>query len=127
MKIRLENSIDLLGEDPTKDKTETSRWEPTQQISLLSVDRAVDRQRSDFRPLGKRSTGRRPARSTEKNREHCSCSRSTGRSTEVHSCTLVHVGRPTEQFSSASGRPAGRPAKGKRQVCEYILKSKNFQ
>ena len=56
--MRLENPIEPLGEDPTKDKTETSCWEPTQQISLLSVDRAVDRQRSDFRPLGKRSTGR---------------------------------------------------------------------
>jgi len=51
--MRVENSIDPLAQDPTKDKTETSRWEPTQQIFLLSVDRAVDRQ-----PLGKRSTGR---------------------------------------------------------------------
>ena len=61
---RLENPIDLLGEDPTKDKTETSRWEPTQQISLLSVDRAVNCQLSDFRrPLGKRSTGQSTVKS----------------------------------------------------------------
>ena len=108
MKIRLENSIDPLGEDSTKDKTKTSRWEPTQQEILLSVDRAVDCQRSDFRPLGKavdravdhvpkqrvktlcRSTGR----SIGPNREHCSCRQSTGRSTEVHVSTLVHVGQP---------------------------------
>ena len=52
MKIRVENTIYPLGQGPTKDKIETSRWEPTEQEILLSVDRALDRQRSDFRPLG---------------------------------------------------------------------------
>ena len=126
MKIRLEKLIDSLGEAPTKNKTEYSRWQPVQQSYLLPVDR----QWSDFRPLGKRSTGRSTVypkqrvktlcRSIVKNREHCSCFRSTGRSTEVHSCTLVHVSRPadrpTEQFSSASGRPASRPAEGQNRI-----------
>ena len=124
MKTRLENTIDPLGQDPTKDKTESSRWEPSQQKILLPVDRPVDRQRSDFPPLEKRSTGRstvvpkhrvklsvgRPGRSIGTNREHCSCSRSIGpvdRRARLH---LVHVGRPpgqsTEQFCSASGLPA---------------------
>ena len=134
MKMRLENSIDPLGKDPTKDKTETSRWEPSQQNFLLSVDRPVDRQRLDFRPLGKavdRTVDRRPqtesktlCQSTGINREHCSCFRSTNRSTEVHGCTLVHVsrppGRPIEQFCSASGRLV----EGQKQIFEYLFEVK---
>ena len=53
MKTRLENTIEPFGQDPEKDKFETSRWEPTQQRTLLPVDRAVDHQRSDLWPLGK--------------------------------------------------------------------------
>ena len=49
MKTRLENIIDPLGQDPTKDKTESSHWEPSQQKILLPVDRP----RSNYRSLGK--------------------------------------------------------------------------
>ena len=90
MKIRLENSIDPLGQDPTKNKNESGRWEPSQQNFLLPIDRPVDRQRSDFRPLGKtidrtvdrgsQTESETLCRSTKTNREHCSCFRSTGRS-----------------------------------------------
>jgi len=31
----------------------SARWKPTQQLWLLTVDRPVDRQRSNFRPLGR--------------------------------------------------------------------------
>ena len=40
MKTGLEKPIDPLGEVPTKNKTEYSRWQPVQQTFLLSVDRA---------------------------------------------------------------------------------------
>jgi len=43
------NTIELLGQDSEKDKLEISRCEPTQQKILLPVDR----QRSNFRTLGK--------------------------------------------------------------------------
>ena len=131
MKTRVENTIEPLGQDPEKDKFETSRWEPTQQKILLLVDWAVDRQRSNFRPLGKavdRPVDRRSQaesetlcwstrRSTGPNREQCSCRRSTARSTEVHACTLVHIGRPPSRptdraICSANGRPPCRPAIG---------------
>ena len=110
----------VIGEKPnTKLVRKNSCWKLSEISDCCRSTGPVDRQRSDFRPLGNRSTevqteskfslsvdrSGRP----RKNREHCSCSRSTGRSTDVHTCTKVHVGRPpgrpTEQFSSASGRP----------------------
>ena len=128
MKTRLKRPRDSLGEIPTKIKSEKiSCWNLSADSDCCRSTGPVDRQRSEIRPLGKRSTGwstvkpkqrvilsvGRPLRSTGKNKEHCSCSRSTGRSTDVHTCTVVHVGRPpgrpTEQFCSASGRPCGRP------------------
>ena len=82
-------------------------------VGFPTVRKPVDR---DGRPKSKqresflcRSTGQVDREKTEST----ALSRSTGRSTEVHTCTVVHVGRPpgrlTEQFSSASGRPCGRP------------------
>ena len=87
MKTRLENIIDPLGQDLTKDKTESSRWEPSQQKFLLPVDR----QRSDFRPLEKWST----ERSTEVPKQRVKLS------------AVDRAGRPeqTESTALAAGRP----------------------
>ena len=106
MKTRLENKIDPLGQDPTKDKTESSRWEPTQQNFLLPVDR----QWSDFRPLGKavdRTVDRssqtesktlcRSTRPVDRNKQRALALAADrpDRSTEVQACTLVdRAGRP---------------------------------
>ena len=83
-----------------------SRWGPTQQETLLSVNRPVDRQRSDFRPLGKavdRSVDQklgydlafyRPVDRSHLQREEALW-RSTVRSTGPWPCTFVHVSRLT--------------------------------
>ena len=105
---------------------------------LLSVDRSIDRQRSDFRPLGI---------AVHRSVDHCSQPASkalcqlTGavdrtelrakllqsvdaQSIEVYKCTLVHVdrplGRPTEQFCSAYGRPVSQPTLGQKLVMEIF-------
>ena len=52
MKTLGENPKEPLGIDPEKDKQKNSRWEKLQKEILLSVDRPVDPQRSNFRPLG---------------------------------------------------------------------------
>ena len=53
MKTRLENPIDPLGEAPTKNKTEYSRWRPVQQSCLLPVDRAGRPPTVGFLTVGK--------------------------------------------------------------------------
>ena len=124
MKTRVENSIDPLGQDPTKDKIESSR---SSQLSRIFCCRSTGRSTVngqifdhwDPKQRVKLSVGR-PGRSTGTNKEHCSCFRSTGRSTKVHVCTLVHVGRPTERFCSASGRPHGRPAEGQNRFLDLF-------
>ena len=102
-----------MGEDPTKDKTETSRWEPTQQNCLLSVDRAVDRHaplcmcahRSTDRSTGSKSSALCFSQSTgpvDRQRVFTLCwdQRSTVRSTAF----------PTVRNPTVGGRPSGRSA-----------------
>ena len=117
MKTWVENSKESLGKDPEKDKLEYSCWEKNQKEILLSVDRPVDQQWSNFWPLGiavdrsvnhfpnqraKLSVGRQ-GRSLRPNREQSSCSRSTARSIEVHIMHLVHVNdRSVDQQSNSA-------------------------
>jgi len=101
MKTRLENTIEPLGQDPEKDKFETSRWEPTQQKTLLPVDRAINRQRSDFRPLGK-GVDRPVDRDSQPESEN---SMSVDR-TQQRAMLLQTVGRPVDR--SAIGQQLDR-------------------
>ena len=145
MKIRLEKPIDPLGEAPTKNKTEYSCWQPVQQSCLLPVDWAGQRPTVGFLTVGKavdRTVTEVPKQSVnslsvdragrpEQTETTTLSSGRPGRSTDVHTCTLVHVGRPpgrpTEQFCSTSGRPCGLPDKAKMQVLKIFLKSIYFQ
>ena len=122
MKTGLEKPIDPLGEVPTKNKTKYSHWQPVQQTFLLPVDRAGRPPTVKFPTVGK-AVDRTIDRETQTESKHSlsvdwagrpkqtessalSASRSEW-STDVQTCTLVHVGRPpgrpTEQFCSASG------------------------
>ena len=107
-----------------------SRNQPLEARIGLSVDRPVDRQRSFFRPLGQRSTGR----STVARIQRAQLSaRSTGAFPESRAiwtvdrvgrpallpeqaCTSVHVGRPPGRPTSDIGRPVGRPAEAWKQI-----------
>ena len=130
MTTGLEKPIDSLGEAPTKDKTKYSRWQLVSRHCLLSVDRAGRPPTVRFPTVGKaidRMVDRcsqtesdhslsvdRTGRPEQTDSSALSASR-LGRSIDVHTCTLVHVGRPpgrppdrpTEHFCSASGRPCG--------------------
>jgi len=115
MKIGLNNPKYSLGEALTKDKQKYSHWNLSADSGWCRSTGPVDRQRSDFRPLGKRSTGRsievpnrewplsvgQPDRSTGTNRELCSFCRSTGTVDRCAQCTLVHVGRPPRSTDRA--------------------------
>ena len=129
MKTGQQRPRDSLGKVPTQIKSEKIAVGICQQI-LTAVSRqgrlTANGQISDRWEIGR--LGRSIEVQTEskfslsvdrsgqprKTREHCSFSRSTGRLTEVHTCPVVHVGRPTEQFSSASGRPCGRSDSGQK-------------
>jgi len=110
MKIWVENPKELLGKDLEKYKIEYSRWKnhsrkffgrlTGRSIANGWIPIVGDSGRpfrcSQLESLTLcRSTG--PVDQT--NREQSSYSRSIARSTEVHTCTLVHVDRPIEQFA----------------------------
>ena len=116
MKTGLQRSRESLGGNPTQNKSEkNSCWKLSEKSDCCRSTGSVDRQRSDFRPLGRRSTGTvdrspkqrvtlsvgRSVRSTEEKQRALHCSRSTGRSTDVHTCTVVHVGRPSRSTDRA--------------------------
>ena len=96
MKMRLENPIDPLGEDPTKDKIETSRWEPTQQKKSV-VGRPGGRPPTvGFSTVGK------------------AVDRPVNRGSQTESKNSLSVDRPgrpkkTESTALAFSRPVGRP------------------
>ena len=96
----------------------SSRWGPKQQLTLLTVDRSVDRQRSDFRPLSHRRPASRPGPGYREQKlsvgrppgrpgpdlESRTLWRSTGSidrpSSQTRPCMFVHVGRPPDQPTS---------------------------
>ena len=58
MKTDLQRSKESLGGNPTKNKSEkNSCWKLSEKSDCCRSTGPVDRQRSDFRPLGSRSTG----------------------------------------------------------------------
>ena len=108
---RIKQAKIFVGRNPNKRQTKYSRWNLSADFGCCRSTGPVDRQRSEFWPLGKRSIGRstevpnrdwplsvgRPDRSTGTNRELCSICRSTG----CTQCTLVHVGRPPRSTDRA--------------------------
>ena len=94
----------VVGEKPKKIESEKySCWESVRKSDCCRSTGSVDRQRSDFQPLGRRSTetvGRspkqrvslsvgRPVRSTEEKQRASYCSRST---VSVDRCAHMHSG-----------------------------------
>ena len=140
MKTGLEKLIDSLGVAPTKDKIEYSCSQPVSRLFLLSVDRAGRPPTVGFPIVGKAvdrmvdwsyQTESEHSLSVDRTGRHEQTESSalsvgrSGRSTDVHTCTLVHVGRPlgrlTEQFCSAYGRSVSRLTKAKGKILKSFL------
>ena len=97
MKTRLKRPRNSLGEIPTQIKSKSGCWKLSENSDCCRSTGPVDRQRSDFRPLGRRSIG--PVDRSPKQRVSSLC-RSIG---------LVDRGK-TESTALVLGRPVGRPS-----------------
>ena len=106
MKTGLKRPRDSLGEIPTKIKSENSRYSLVSRVFCFRSTGPVDRQRSDFRPLGKRSTGRSTVKPNR----------------ELYSLSVDRDGRSgkTESTALALGRLVGRPMCTHAQWCMSV-------